>query len=78
MTEYRSLGGEPRPPTWSERERRDVLLREGIEDVFVEPEDAPVRADRGPKVRKGPAGAAAHVHGGRVGGVVGGLWQAGT
>jgi general stress protein YciG len=44
----------------------------------VEPEDAAVRADRGPKVGKDPAGAAAHVHGGRVGGVVGGLWQAGT
>jgi hypothetical protein len=41
MTEYRSLGGERRLPTWSERERLEVLRRDDIDDIFLEPEDAP-------------------------------------
>jgi len=33
--------GEPRPPTWAERERLQTLRDQGIEDVYVEPKDAP-------------------------------------
>lgn len=33
--------GEPRPPTWAERDRVQALREEGIEDVYVEPEKAP-------------------------------------
>ena len=41
-SEFSSLGtGEPRQPTWSERDREALLRDQGIADVFVEPSDAP-------------------------------------
>jgi hypothetical protein len=41
VTEFRTFEGEPRPPTWLERERAERLRAEGIADVFVEPTQAP-------------------------------------
>jgi hypothetical protein len=42
MSDFRTFhGGEPRPPTWAERERINALREEGVEDVYVEPEAAP-------------------------------------
>lgn len=42
MSEFRTFHeGEPRPPTWAERDRVQALRDEGIEDVYVEPEEAP-------------------------------------
>lgn len=42
MTGFRSLyRGEPRPPTWIERERSAILKERGVESVYLEPEKAP-------------------------------------
>jgi len=42
VAEFRTFHeGEPRPPTWAERERLQSLRDEGVEDVYVEPEEAP-------------------------------------
>ncbi|MGH2595053.1 MAG: hypothetical protein ACRDH7_03715 [Actinomycetota bacterium] len=42
MSEFRTFhDGRPRPPTWAERERLQRLRDEGIDDVYVEPGDAP-------------------------------------
>jgi len=42
MAGFRTFhGGEPRPPTWAERDLAQALREEGVEDVYVEPERAP-------------------------------------
>lgn len=41
MTEFRTFHGDPRPPTWAERDRIEQLRAEGIEDVYLDPEEAP-------------------------------------
>jgi hypothetical protein len=38
---HRFQDREPRPPTWAERERAEALRELGVEDVYVEPSDAP-------------------------------------
>jgi hypothetical protein len=41
MSEFRTSGGQPRPPTWAERERAAQLRAEGIDDVLLDPNAAP-------------------------------------
>jgi hypothetical protein len=41
MAQFKSLGGAPRPPTWIERERAELLREQGIENVYLEPSEAP-------------------------------------
>lgn len=41
MREIARLHGGPGPPTWAERTSLEELKREGVADVFVEPEEAP-------------------------------------
>lgn len=42
MADFRTFhDGEPRPPTWAERDHLQALRDEGIDDVYLEPKDAP-------------------------------------
>lgn len=42
MSQFRTFhDGEPRPPTWAERDLTQTLRDADIEDVYVEPEEAP-------------------------------------
>lgn len=38
---FKSLDGESRAPTWADRERAAALREQGLEDVYVAPDDAP-------------------------------------
>lgn len=41
MVQFSSLDREPRAPTWAERDRIALLKSQGIDDVYIEPEQAP-------------------------------------